>query len=69
MTPSQRHLRYHLGQHGFPLVSHQECPGKVQPASWGPFVVTDSLLLLTSGIARVVCVPREELSPRVAHPT
>lgn len=25
-TPSLRHLRYHLGQHGFPLVSLQECP-------------------------------------------
>lgn len=28
MTPSLRHLRYRLGQHGFPLGSLQECPGK-----------------------------------------
>lgn len=30
-TPSLRHLRYHLGQHGFPLVSLQECPAEERP--------------------------------------
>lgn len=31
MTLSQHHLRYHLGQHGFPLVSLQECPAEEHP--------------------------------------